>query len=191
MIRPGAVLTAPHPTETVEILSTPNETPGRYRVRLTAPPGGGPGIKGLGPHRHSGLIEQFRCISGAMRIRVGRDVRDQGPGADATVPAGTIHGFLNIGDGPLVVDVDLVFTDPGPRRSADLVEFWAIVDRLIRDGQTDARTGMPPLPQLAVLMRSYPEAFTQPGLPGLLMGPLAIVGWLRGYRSVPGRPSDE
>lgn len=182
MIRPGRVLVAPHPTERVEILATPLDEPGRYRFRLTAPPRGGPGITGLGPHRHPGLVEEFHLVSGAMTVRVGREIRDVVPGEAVAAPAGAIHGFRGTGDDPLVVDVDLVFTSPGPRPSADLVQFWVIVDRLIREGKTDPRTGMPPLLHLAVLLRGFPEAFSQPGLPGLLIGPMALLGRLRGYR---------
>src|SRR5918996_6070121 len=143
MIRSGRVLVAPHPTERIEILSTPAETPDRYRLRLTAPPRGGPGITGLGPHRHSGLVEEFCLVSGAMTVRIGREIKNVVPGDEVAAPAGTIHGFRGTGDDPLVVDVDLVFTAPGPRPSADLVQFWAIVDRLIRERKTDPRTGMP------------------------------------------------
>jgi mannose-6-phosphate isomerase-like protein (cupin superfamily) len=183
MVAPGTVLKAPHPTETVEVLATPDETSDRYRVRLTAPPGGGSGIRGLGPHVHRGLVEVFRVVDGAMRVRVGDatwDVSDQNA---VEVPAGAVHGFVNIGDGPLVVDLDLVFTPPGPRPEADLVTFWVMLDRLIRDGRTSRRTGMPPLPQLAVLLERVPEAFTQPGAAGLLMRPLAMLGRLQGYRA--------
>lgn len=82
-----------------------------------------------------------------------------------------------------VRDVDLVFTPPGPRSEADLVAFWVDLDKLARSGRTKPRTGMPPLPQLAVLLDDVPEAFTQPGIPGLLLKPLAVLRRLRGYRS--------
>jgi len=183
MVRPGTVLKAPHPTESIEVLATPAETGDRYRVRLTAPPGGGPGIRGRGPHSHSGLVEIFRPVSGEMVARLGHQTWHVAASEEVAVPAGAVHGFLNTGPGLLVVDVDLVFTAPGPRPTADLMTFWVIVDRLIRDGHTDARTGMPPLLQLAVLLRRFPEAFTQPGAAGLLLGPLAFLGRLRGYRS--------
>jgi hypothetical protein len=46
-LEPGRVLIAPHPTETVEILATPRETGDQYRLRLRAPPHGGPGTTTL------------------------------------------------------------------------------------------------------------------------------------------------
>ena len=48
--------------ETTEVLATPEETGDRYRVRVTAPPGGGPGIKGFGPHTHPGLVRSSNAF---------------------------------------------------------------------------------------------------------------------------------
>lgn len=183
MVKPGTILRAPHPSETIEVIASPLATGDRYRFRLSAPPGGGPGIRGIGPHVHRGLTEIFRVIDGSMQARVARDIWDVGAGSEVTAPSGTVHGFVNTGDGPLTLEVDLVFTPPGPRPEADLMAFWVMVDGLIRDGKVDPRTGMPPLPQLAILLARMPDAFTQPGLPGLLMRPLAFIGRLRGFRS--------
>ena len=120
-----------------------------------------------------------------MTVRVGDQMWDVSGHDDVEVkvPAGTLHGFLNIGENPLVLDVDLVFTPPGPRPEADLVTFWVMLDGLIRDGRSSRRTGMPPLLHLAVLLGRVPDAFTQPGIAGLLMRPLAVLGRLRGYNS--------
>lgn len=181
-LEPGTVLIAPHPTETIEILATPRETADRYRLKLTTPPGGGPGIRGLRTHIHPGFVERFRCVSGAMTVRVGSEVRDLAPGDEADVPSGVKHGFVATGSQGLVAEVEVVFTPPGPRPEADLVAFWADVDGLIREGRVSPRTGMPPLTHLAALLDQVPEAFRQPGLAGLLMKPLAILGRLRGYR---------
>jgi mannose-6-phosphate isomerase-like protein (cupin superfamily) len=63
-------------------------------------------------------VEVFRAVDGAMTVRVGddtQDVSDRGD-ADVEVPPGVIRGFVAIGDGTLVVDVDLLFTPPRPRR---------------------------------------------------------------------------
>jgi quercetin dioxygenase-like cupin family protein len=180
-LEPGRVLIAPHPTETVEILATPRETGDRYRLRLRAPPDGGPGIRGRGVHAHPGFVEAFTCVSGAMTVRIGSEIWDLAPGETAEVPPDTVHGFVGASDAPLVVDVAIVFTPPGPRPEADLVAFWATVDRLIRQGRVNPRTGMPPLPQLVVLLDTVPEAFRQPGIAGWLIKPLALWGRLRGH----------
>lgn len=183
VVRRGTILRAPHPSETIEVIASPVETGDRYRFRLTAPPGGGPGIRGVGPHAHGGLTEAFRVLDGRMLVRVAGDTRQVDAGGEVTASPGAVHGFLNTGDGPLTLEVDLIFTPPGPRPEADLMTFWVIVDGLIRDGKVDPKTGMPPVAHLALLLARMPEAFSQPGLAGLLMRPLAILGRLRGYRS--------
>jgi len=182
ILGPGTVLIAPHPTETIEILATPQQTTDRYRLRLTTPPGGGPGISGLGPHVHPGFIERFHCVSGAMTMRVGSKLQEIGPGESAEALPGVIHGFSSKDDEPLVAEVEIIFTPPGPRPEADLVAFWAIVDGLIRRGDVNSKTGMPPLLHLAVLVDRFPEAFRQPGVAGWLTKPLAVLGRIRGYR---------
>ncbi len=46
---------------------------------------------------------------------------------------------------------------------------------------TSVRSRLVLVPPLIV--RRFPVAFSQPGLLGPLIGPLATFGWLRGYRS--------
>ena len=115
-------------------------------------------------------------------MRVGSELQDIDPGDGAEAPPGVIHGFSGRGEEPLVADVEIIFTPPGPRPEADLVAYWAIVDGLIRRGDVNAKTGMPPLLHLAVLLDRFPEAFRQPGAAGWLMIPLAMLGRMRGYR---------
>ena len=169
--------------ETTEVLATPKETGDRYRARVTAPPGGGPGIRGLGPHTHPGLVEIFQCISGTMTARLGRRISDLAPGERLEVPPGTVHGFKNTGEEPLIVDVDIVFTPPGPRPEADLMAIGVAVAGLVKDGKVSRWTGFPPILQMAVLEDAYPEAMKEAGIAGKLMAPLAALGRLRGYRS--------
>jgi len=170
------------PNESSEVLATRETTGDRYRVIGTTPPGGGPGIKGTGPHLHPGLIEIFRCVSGTMTVRVGNKLVEASPGDVVEVPAGTVHGFVNSGKVPLVAEVDLVFTPPGPRTQADLILFAVILDRLIRDGQVSKRTGLPPISQQALLLRRrFPEAMEQSGIGKLAMRPLAALGRPRRY----------
>jgi mannose-6-phosphate isomerase-like protein (cupin superfamily) len=167
------------PDEVSEIVATPATTGDRYTVIGTTPPGGGIGIRGFGPHTHPGLTEIFRCLSGAMTVRVGSDLTELSPGDSVGVPPGVVHGFLNTGQEPLVAEVDLVFTPPGPRQSADLIEFAIILDGLMRDGRVAKRSGMPSLLQQVVLMRdTYPEAMDQPGIGKPLIRMLAALGHL-------------
>ena len=172
------------PTETFEVLANPETITDRYRVRVTAPPGGGPGVKGDGPHTHPGFVEDFTVISGQMTARVGKDLFEMGPGDRTAVPAGVVHGFVNSGVELLEIDVDIVYTPPGPREKADATLFARIIAGLIEDGHA-TRRGYPPTPQVALLLKDrFPEAMSQPGLGGLLMAPLAAWGRLRGMRTV-------
>ena len=172
------------PLETSEIVATPETTGDRYRIRATALEGGGPGIRGDGPHTHPGLVEVFRVVSGKMTLRLRKDFLNLGPGDEAEVPSGVVHGFVNPGPEPLVIDVDFVFTPPGPRPEADVVRFSAVLDALTRAGHVSRRSGMPSWSQMAVLLSDrFPEAAAQPGISGLLMRFLAVWGRLRGLRS--------
>jgi mannose-6-phosphate isomerase-like protein (cupin superfamily) len=172
-----------------EILSTPAETGDRYRLRVTAEPGGGPGIDGDGPHIHPILVETFVCRSGTMRARLGKELVDIGPGQDLEVPPGTVHGFVNAGDEPLVVETDVIFQGSGYQPDADIMGFLAIYERLRDLPNINKRTGEPPVLQMIVLCDAYRRGYTLPGFTGALIRPLAMVGRLRGYRA--GMPGDQ
>ena len=181
MVKPGKVFE--EPSERIEVLATPEETGDRYRVRATVDPGGGPGIRVFGAHIHTGLAEIFQCVSGTMTARLGRDISQLGPGNRLEVPPGIVHGFKNTGDEPLVLDVDMVFTPPGPRPEADPMATSVAIEALARDGKVSRRTGYPPMLQFAVIAEAHPKAVKFPGIAGLLMPPLAALGRLRGYKS--------
>jgi len=181
MVKVGMVFE--DPGETTEVLATPDETGDRYRVRLTVTPGGGPGIRGFGPHTHPGLVEIFQCVSGTMTARLGRQISNLEPGDRLEVSPGIVHGFKNTGEEPLIVYVDMVFTPPGPRPEADLMAIGVAIAGLIRDGKASRWTGFPPMLQFAVIGEARPEAMKFTGIAGLLMPSLAALGRLRGYRS--------
>lgn len=122
-----------------------------------------------------------------MKARVGRNVTEVVVGQKVTVPRGTVHGFLNTGTDPLVIDNEVIFAD-GYRAEDDLMVLGSIVDRLRRirppgRGLSMGQPGEPPLLQMAVLADAYRNAITQPGLAGLLIRPLAFWGRMRGYRA--------
>jgi quercetin dioxygenase-like cupin family protein len=170
-------------SEKTDVIATPSETGDRYQIRLTVRPGKGPGTSGSGVHTHPGLIEEFTCISGTGRVRLGREIRELGPGDEIVVTPGTRHGIKNRGDEPLILDVDLIFTPPGPRPEADLMTIGVVIAGLVRDGKASRWTGYPPLLQMAVIQDAHPEAMQQVGMTRLAMPFLAALGRLRGYRS--------
>jgi quercetin dioxygenase-like cupin family protein len=166
---------------TVEVVANPAETGDRYRIRIVAEPGG-PGIKGNFPHIHPKLIETFQCVSGDMKVRVGKEVSVLNPGKTAVVAAGLVHGFLNTGSEPLIVDSEVIFPDGYARRD-DLLQIAAFYDRLRGEGPVSKKTGEPPMLQMAVLVDSYRHVMVQHGMMGVLMTPLAALGRIRGYGS--------
>lgn len=170
-------------SEKTEVIATPSETGDRYEIRLTIHPGKGPGTRGSGVHTHPGLIEQFRCVSGAGKVRLGREVTDLDTGDEVTVTPGTAHGIKNTEDNPLILDVDLIFTPPGPRPEADLMTIGAVIAGLVQGGKASRWTGYPPLLQMAVIQDAHPEAIQQAGVTRFLMPALAALGRLRGYAS--------
>ena len=182
-VEPGTVLN--FATETFEFLSTPRETGDRYRVRLTATPNGGPGVRGFGPHIHDGSTEIFTCISGVMTYRLERTIAVLAPGESVTVPPGSVHGFKNTGEKPLVIEVDVVFGPDGPQPETDPVPLAVTVAKLLEAGRVSRLTGYPPILQLAVVEDAYPKATREAGIPGLLMPRLAWLGRRLGYRSDP------
>ncbi len=118
-----------------------------------------------------------------MTARLGRNISQLDPGNRLEVPAGIVHGFKNTGDEPAVVDVDMVFTPPGPRPEADLMAIGVAIDGLAKDGKVSRRTGFPPVLQFAVIADAHPEAMKFTGIAGMLMPSLATLGRLRGYKS--------
>ncbi len=170
------------PGEMTEVLATPRETGDRYQLRLTMQPGGGSGLRGFGLHSHAGLVEILHCVSGNVVGRRNSTINQLHPGDRLEVPAGILHGLKNTSDEPSVVDVDMTFTWPGPRRIADLMAIGVAIDTLVRDGSVSRWTGYPPLLHLAVIEAEHPEAMEHAGLAGFLMPVLARLGRLRGYR---------
>jgi len=59
--------------------------------RLTGPPA----------HKHRTETETFEVVEGTLRVRVGQDSRELGPGESVTVPPGTVHAFSNPADTPV------------------------------------------------------------------------------------------
>jgi len=183
MVEAGTVLR--FESETMEFTATPGDTGDRYRLTMTVTPGGGPGIKGFGPHIHDGTTEAFTIVSGTMRYRLGRDVSDVGAGTRVEVPPGAVHGFVNPGDEPLVAEVEIIFGPDGPDPADDPVPIGVIVARLIEEGPVSRITGYPPILQLAVVEAGWPRGMREAGLAGVVMPVLARLGRLRGYRPNP------
>lgn len=173
-VRPGTAHVLAETGEASEILASPAETGDRYRVRLRfAKP-----QKGPARHIHPGLVESFTVRSGTVGFLAGGTTFTLGPDDHHEVAPGTAHALWNAGDGPAELDVDMIFTPPGPRQPADLAWFGEHYAALVEDGRR------PGLLQLAVLMDDYSEAFalTLPRvLQRAIVVPLALLGRARGH----------
>lgn len=179
-IEPGRIIEAPgSSSETSEVMATPDSTGDRYQLRMVVPPGGGPGVKGLGPHVHPAFTEVFRALEGSMLARLGSQRYEPKPGEDVRVAPGTVHGFTNIGEESLVREVDLIFAPPGPRQEADLVLFSVVLDELA-DKKPGQGTRSSVTQMARVLRERFPEAMTFPGIGKLVIPALAFLGRLQG-----------
>ncbi len=170
----------------VQIMGNPDSHGDRYVVLIDADPGG-PGVKGPFPHIHPTLVETFKCISGDMVIRAGRDVSELPVGGKVDVPKGQIHGLLNVGTDQLIVESEVIFPE-GYSPSRDLLSLGATYDRLRRERPLSRFTGEPPILQMAVILDAYKDVQKQPGPLGVLFAALAPVGKMVGYESDPFDP---
>lgn len=59
---------------------------------------------GHGAPAHIHAVEELlRIVAGEAEVRLGDEWRQVAAGASVLIPAGVVHGFRNIGDGPLQV----------------------------------------------------------------------------------------
>jgi mannose-6-phosphate isomerase-like protein (cupin superfamily) len=86
--------------ELISIVRTGRETAGEvFEFEAVLPPG----LSGPPAHWHRVEQESFEVMEGRLRVRVGRAVRDLGPGESAVVPPGIVHAFSNPSDEPVCV----------------------------------------------------------------------------------------
>jgi quercetin dioxygenase-like cupin family protein len=133
-------------------------------------------------HVHRLQVERFEGLSGTLRFRLGRRRATLGPGDAVTVPAGTPHGFRNVGRDMAHFRIELT----PPLRGEDGLR---TLFGLQRDGRLRIpRRGIPrPLLQIAVLFDEYLDEIHLPILPfpvqRLVFRALAQLGRWRGYES--------
>jgi mannose-6-phosphate isomerase-like protein (cupin superfamily) len=133
-------------------------------------------------HVHAGQLERFEGVSGALRFKCGRQRGTLGPGDEVIVPAGTAHGFRNVG--PEVAHFLIELTPP-LRGGEGLRTLFG----LQRDGRMRiTRLGVPrPVLQIAVLFDEYLDEIHLPLVPlrvqRVMFRALSRLGKWRGYRS--------
>lgn len=148
----GNVIDDPVHGETVRWLRLGSES-SLTRLELTAQP------RASGPpaHIHPKSHERFEVLSGAVRLKTGREERVVGAGETATVGPGTSHSWYNHTDRPAVVLVEM---DPGFTFAA-FIEDWF---ELARTGRLNSKGDASFLQSMA-LFHPHIDAIAAPGIP--------------------------
>ena len=133
-------------------------------------------------HVHALQVERFEGVSGTLRFRLGRKQVTLGPGDTVVVPAGTPHGFRNVGPETANFLIELI---PPLRGEEGLRTLFGL--------QRDARLrvtglGVPrPVLQVAVLFDEYLDEIHLPLVPfpvqRVVFRALARLGTWRGYQA--------
>lgn len=138
-----------------------------------------PGAPGPPEHVHPHQEERFTVLAGSLTGRLNGAAVRFAPGEQFIVPPGTPHTWSNTGATEAHVHVEL-------RPAGRMDTFLETIYGLAQDGKTDAK-GMPNLLQLAVFASAYFDTnhLARPPLvvQRLLLGGLAVIGRLAGYRA--------
>jgi quercetin dioxygenase-like cupin family protein len=174
-LTPRPVFENPVTGERVVLLVDAREHPEQVLVsHLFIRPGG----RVAGAHVHPTVEERFLVLSGEVGFQIGDRKRTLGAGEGASVPAGVVHDWWQVGDGEAQVLVEVV---PGVRFS----EMVGSMFGLARDGKVNSK-GLPDALQLAVMADEYGDVirFTKPPalVQKLTIGPLAAIGRWRGRK---------
>ena len=147
----------------------------KLRVEATV----APQASGPPPHVHPHSSETFEVLSGAMKLKAGREELVLAEGQSRTVGPNTAHKFWNHSDEQAVV---LIEWDPGMEMALFLDRWF----QLARDGHLNDKGMSTPL-QTAVLFDAYLESIAIPVVPiavqKRLFRTFARWGARRGYTS--------
>jgi quercetin dioxygenase-like cupin family protein len=175
MIHAGDTLANPVTGEVLIFHETSAETNGRsVRFETIVEPDGFVAA----PHVHPYQTERFEVLEGEIRLRVGRETLEAGPGDIAVVAPGTSHRFWNAGDTEARFLCEV----------APALGFESLIETmfaLAAEGRTN-RKGLPPNPlRLAVIAKAHFDTVRLPFPPaavqrlGLALG--APLGRVLGY----------
>lgn len=182
MAHAGKVIENPRTQQRLTFLRTAGETGGELLEFEVAAEAAG---ASLPPHVHPEQEERIEVVAGRVRIRIAEDERVLAAGEAASVPPGVAHSWACAGSRTRV----RVSVAP----AADAETLLETMYGLSRDGKTNAK-GMPKPLQMAVLAHAHRRemAFAGPpvALQRALLGVLAPIGRLRGYRARYARYSD-
>lgn len=139
----------------------------------------GPGGKPPPAHYHPDQDEHFDVLGGRLKLKVGEEEHELGPGAGLDIPQGTPHQMWNPFDQPARATWR---TRPALRTE----DWFRAIDRLHREGRV-GKNGMPGPLAFGVLLTEYRDVFRLASPPDVvarpLLGVLGLIGVLRGYRA--------
>lgn len=161
--------------ERAVVLTDPRDHPDEVLVsHLFVAPGG----RVAAPHWHPTIEERFLILAGEVGFTIDGVETVLGPGGNATVPAGAVHDWWQVGDEEAEALVEVI---PG----AGFVEMVGSMFGLARDGKVSPE-GMPDPLQLAVMGREYRDVivFAEPPqiVQKLTLPPLALIGRVLGRK---------
>ncbi len=137
-----------------------------------------PGGRVAAAHVHPTVDERFLVLSGEVGFLLGGRKRTLGAGEGASVRAGVVHDWWQVGDSEAQVIVEVI---PGVR----FAEMVGSMFGLARHGKVNSK-GLPDPLQLAVMGHEYGDVirFTKPPaiVQKLTIPPLAALGRRRGRR---------
>ena len=137
-----------------------------------------PGGRVAAAHVHPTVDERFLVLSGEVGFLIGDRTRTLRAGEGASVRAGVVHDWWQVGDAEAQVIVEVI---PGVR----FAEMVGSMFGLARDGKVNSK-GLPDPLQLAVMGHEYGDVirFTRPPaiVQKLTIGPLAALGRRRGRK---------
>jgi quercetin dioxygenase-like cupin family protein len=174
-LRPRPVFENPVTGERVVVLTDAREHPEQVLVsHLFIRPGG----RVAAAHVHPTVDERFLVLGGEVGFLIGGRTRTLGAGQGASVAAGVVHDWWQVGETVAEVLVEVI---PGVRFS----EMVGSMFGLARDGKVNAK-GLPDPLQLAVMGHEYGDVirFTKPPaiVQKLTIPPLAALGRRRGRK---------
>ena len=137
-----------------------------------------PGGRVAAAHFHPTVDERFLVLSGELGVLIDGRERRFGAGEGASLPAGVVHDWWQVGDTEAQAIVEVI---PGVRFG----EMVASLFGLARDGKVNSK-GLPDQLQLAVMGHEYGDViqFTKPPaiVQKLTIPPLATLGRWRGRK---------
>jgi mannose-6-phosphate isomerase-like protein (cupin superfamily) len=171
----GQIIENPVSGERITFNQTAADTDGELlSITLELSPDGA--VPGL--HVHPSQEERFEIVSGTMKFRKGMKTVVAEAGDVVTVEPGTAHKFQNVGDEPVVANVEI-------RPAMRMEELFETAVELAEEGRVNKK-GMPKPLDFAIFTKEFRNevvgAFPPVWVQRATLAPLAAIAERRGHR---------